>query len=56
MVATADQDAEADPQAADFPEATRRSRTGDLLITKPDQGKTESNQDELSRQETEDSD
>ena len=33
VVATAGQDADADPQAADFPEATRRSRTGDLLIT-----------------------
>jgi hypothetical protein len=30
--------------------------TGDMLITKPDQGETESNQDELSRQKTEDSD
>jgi len=38
------------------PEATRRSRTGDLLITKPDQGETEKNQDELSPQKSEASD
>jgi hypothetical protein len=36
--------------------ATRRSRTGDLLITNRDQGETESNQDEPSPQKTEDSD
>jgi len=37
-------------------QATRRSRTGDLLTTKPEQGETQSNQDELSPQKTEDSD
>ena len=37
-------------------EATRRSRTGDLLLTKPEQGETENNQDEPSPQKTEDSD
>jgi hypothetical protein len=34
--------------------ATRRSRTGDLLITKPDQGETPPHQEELSLQKTED--
>jgi len=36
--------------------ATRRSRTGDLLITNGPQGETEQNQEELSQQKTEDSD
>jgi hypothetical protein len=36
--------------------ATRRSRTGDLLITKLDQGETPPHQQELSHQKTEDSD
>jgi hypothetical protein len=36
--------------------ATRRSRTGDLLIRKTDQGETERNQEELSGQKTEDQD
>jgi hypothetical protein len=37
-------------------QATRRSRTGDLLITKIDQGETEKSQDELSARKAEDQD
>ena len=36
--------------------ATRRSRTGDLLITNSDQGETPQHRDELSPQKTEDPD
>jgi len=36
--------------------ATRRSRTGDLLITNSGQGETEKSREELSEQKTEDQD
>jgi integrase len=38
MVATAGQDVADAPQAAEIPRATRRNRTGDLLITKAGRG------------------
>jgi hypothetical protein len=56
VVANASQADVGDEKTQGNPRATRRSRTGDLLITKPDRGETPQHQDALSPQKTEDPD